>query len=424
MTDQIVNNIAAPPCEVFRIHFTFYGSKTIPLRDFTTNDLIGARGEWELGERDEPAAYLRGSRGVTIKVAFRATAGPGAGPLRVLIGARGNVVGVSEREVELRFDPASGISQPAAFELSGPLPSAVGRHRVMFEWYLVGDDGVQMPIGESLHTICTTWKPMSVNPDEPTDRLSNWVYKELMLWSSEWAAGATDEKGICDALINNLPRSGLKYGVGAWTVRDMLLKGGGMCAGWTEMFQHLANCQGVYVYRRYFFVDWRDFSNRAVQWNALVVSSGGINQPTPTSRVRLFHDNVEQHPIQTSVAIRDVTEPRYRFFGLRGGIGDGHAVNILVAGGKLFLYDPSHATGPFEINMPLPPRDLSNMGGREIASFKAVYLNHAVQYMMGSLHNGDDFFEAAGENNGMTVQTSLIPHLSGNFSEVTFFWGA
>ena len=74
--------------------------------------------------------------------------------------------------------------------------------------------------------------------------------------------------------------------------------------------------------------------------------------------------------------------------------------------------------------MPLPPNDLSLLGGTELSSFKSRYLDTAVDYMLGSLYNGHVMVRTVGETNGMTVRTSCIPDVvRGITSGVTFYWG-
>ncbi len=409
--------------EVFSIHFGYQGSNAILLRDPKTDEFISSSPEWILDNRNEPAAYVQKSR-VKIKVVFRVVGTPPAKSISYLIGAKGNILDIDERRVKFKVNPISHLSPPVVFRLKDRLPSGIRINKLSFDWYSTDDAGDCVPIGKSDHRICTTWKAMSINPDEPTDELYNWAYKPLMTWSCEWAAGQRNKKGICDAHIRNLHLSGLKYGVEGWSIEEMFLKGGGMCGGWYLLFQHLAHCQGVYIHRRFFLVDWRELQRNKVQWNAIVVSSGGLNQPSPTADAREFFDNVDQHPILKPVEIRTVTERRYRFFGNPLGFGDGHAINFLVYNGRLYLYDPSHGIGPLKINIPLPPNNLSKLGGNEIASFKETYLDHRVDFMMGSLANGDIFFQASVERNGMSVQTSIIPHTTEGFLEITFSWGA
>ena len=66
--------------------------------------------------------------------------------------------------------------------------------------------------------------------------MPDWVYAPLMRWTSEWASGQDDELAICDAIIKNLPNSGLRYGVWAPDVREMLLNQGAMCFVWYQAF--------------------------------------------------------------------------------------------------------------------------------------------------------------------------------------------
>ena len=73
----------------------------------------------------------------------------------------------------------------------------------------------------------------------------------------------------------NIGTSGLKYGVHARDVREMLQKQGGMCGAWYQAFQHMAHCQGVFVYRRRFLVDWRRMADGEEHWCAIVIRSGG-----------------------------------------------------------------------------------------------------------------------------------------------------
>ena len=168
---------------------------------------------------------------------------------------------------------SSGLTSPIDFELLWPLPRTIGKHSIPFEWYArkTATAAIPIPIGNTRHTICTTWK--KIVPDI-TKGLNEWVYKKPMLWTSEWAAGKDNEKDICDAITQNLSKSNMKYGgrklftVG-WKknvylqppVRHLLCSGIGMCGEWYNAFQHFAHCQGVFVDCRCFLVDWRQLKN-------------------------------------------------------------------------------------------------------------------------------------------------------------------
>lgn len=410
------------PIAVHSIHFCFPGSPAIPLKDPVTDDFLGASPEWcAAPARDEPAAYVRATR-APVRVVFR---GDPACDGVYSMGAGGSPVQVEERRVTLAFDPTTGLSPPVDLVMHHRLPDRVGVHRASLDWYVrsPADSPLCILLSPTTHTICTTWRPMQARP---ADRLDVWVYKQLAEWTCEWAAGLDDEKAICDAISANLPRSGLRYGVDEWYVREMLLGGGGWCGGWYQLFQQLAHCQGVFVHRRCFLVDWRVQPSGEVLWCALVVREGGLNQPRPTHPASTFHDNDTDYPITAPVALSTRHEERYRFWGRPGDYQDGHCINFLEYRGDLYLYDASFCVGPVRIDAPLPPDDYSILGGTQIASFKAAYLDRAVAYMLGTLYNGSVLHRSDHvlQTNGMTVRTDLIPTLVRGDAGLTFYWGA
>jgi len=416
------------PFEVYSIHFNYDESSAISLKDPVTDDYIHLQPEWIKGSRDEPAAYVRSTK-PHIKVVFRKIASSVSGTYA--IGAIGNLGGIRRKNVSLTFQP-SGLSDKVDFELIWPLPGKIGKHIVNFEWYARRIAGAHIPIdiGSDSHTICTTWKAMDPSKDTT---LENWVYKMPILWTSEWAAGKNNEKEICDAIISRLPDSGMKYGVKGWDVRDMLngYQGdppGGMCGGWYKMFQHLAHCQGVFVHRRSYSNNPRPVGNNEVKWDAIVIKAGGLNQTAPTPLPKTFEDVNSQYPIVPTTPITNVTEKRYVFY----GSNDGHCINFLLYQGKLYLYDASFGTGPFELapftgaDAPLPPGIDTIIGGTELSSFKAQYMDTAVDYVEGSLRDGSGTlhsFSYITRQGGLTVKTSIIPDVTGSFDEITFKWG-
>ena len=250
-----------------------------------------------------------------------------------------------------------------------------------------------------------------------------------MEWTCQWAAGQNDEKAICDAIIANVGASGLRYGVYAADVREMLRNQGGMCSVWYQAFQHMAYCQGIFVYRRRFLVDWRLMPNGEEHWCAIVIRSGGLNQANPTHPASDFHDNDTIFPIPagTVVPIVNRTERRYRFWGLPlpGILGDGHCINFLVYNEQLYLYDACFGAGPIQINAHLPVNNTNvAQGGSNLAPFKAAYFDGAIDYMLGSIHNGPDFLRSVlFADNGMTVRTTDIPDNVNGADGLTFRWG-
>ena len=129
------------------------------------------------------------------------------------------------------------------------------------------------------------------------------------------------------------------------------------------------------------------------------------------------------------VPIVNRTERRYRFWGLPNFHHDGHCINFLVYNDEVYLYDASFGVGPIRINAPLPLNDTNvAVGGTSLAPFKAAYFDGAIDYMLGSIHNGPDFLASRHIPNvlyvnGMTVRTSDIPENSNGVDGLTFRWG-
>jgi hypothetical protein len=386
-----------------------------------TDEYLGVVPEWcAAPPRDELGAYVRNTQ-ASIQVVFR---GDPAADSTYAVGADGALVQIEERCVTLTFDPGTGLSHPVEFRMRNRLPNHVGLHPVTLNWYVRSptDSPLCLPAGTTTSRICTTWRPMQ---PRPADRLDDWVYKQLVEWTCEWANGLDDEKEICDAILRGLPRCGLRYGVVEYYVREMLLGGGGMCSGWYHLFQQMAHCQGVFIHRRCFLVDWREHANGEVLWCALVVREGGLNQPQPTHSPSEFHDNDTAFPITTPVPLTTRNEARYRFWGRPGDYQDGHCINFLEHRGRLYLYDACFCIGPVEVDAPLPPDDYSILGGVQLSSFKARYLDGTVAYMLGTLYNGSTLHRSdhVTQVNGISVRTDLIPGVVRGDSGLTFYWG-
>jgi hypothetical protein len=439
--------------EVYSVGFGFEGSEAIPLHDPVTDQPVATalEPEWIRGRKSAPAAYVRGAR-PRVEVVFFMNQATGNGSYTLggtyYVGAVGSGGGVAEQKVELawndatRHGPRAGMTEPFVFELAAPLPDAIGRHVIRLSWYLkrTGDPGAQrFALGDTEHVVCTTWRPLVVDEDE---ELPPWIYTTIVEWTSTWAAGCDDEKAICDAIVQNLWATGLQYGVSGWSVRFMLLAGGGMCGGWYRMFQAMAASQGVFVHRRFMAVEWRSgFLGKPEQegWCAIVVREGGQNQLAPPGQLAWYHDHDGPFPLDRPVPVAAVPESRYEFWGYPGSHNDGHCINFLEHGGALYLYDPSFGLGPIELDMKLPPRDWQKLGGAALASLKARYLDPHVPYMLGTLHDGDKLFEtiiwqkgASHESpgsvpipvNGLTVKTASIPdQITPDVPGVSFYWG-
>jgi hypothetical protein len=424
---------AAPPVapfDVYSVHFDFPGGQAIKLRDPVTNLIIGKTPEWVARGRNEIAAFVRATR-LEMRVVFRST--PSANGT-YSVGADGTLFDALERQVTLTFDPKTGLSNAVIFRAGTDLPDQIGVHSAKLDWHVrVQPTQAYCPsAGTSTHRLATSWRALATPPAGEAG-LPNWVYSPLMEWTCQWAAGQNDEKGICDAIIANVGSSGLRYGVYAADVREMLQNQGGMCGVWYQAFQQMAHCQGVFVYRRMFYVDWRRMANGEEHWCAIVIRKGGLNQVNPTHPASDFHDNDTRFPVPagTVVPIVNRTERRYRFWGLPlpGVLGDGHCINFLVYNGQLYLYDACFGAGPIQINAPLPVNNTNvTQGGASLAPFKVAYFNRAIDYMLGSVYNGLDFLRSVHIPhllyvNGMTVRTTNIPDNVNGADGLTFRWG-
>ena len=420
------------------IAFAYPGNRgTIPLRDPVTSRFLGDTPEWS-ADRQVAAAFVRGS--VTgVRVCFARTAGTGAAAGTVRIGARATgTPGVAEQEVDLRFAP-NGISSPVDFVLDAPHRRSVGAVQVEWHWYL-RDGAEELPIGVSRHEWLVAWRepiPPSewASLQEPRDDPPGqpgvpWVYLPIMRWTCEWGTDRGDERQLCDALLDGLPKSGLVYAVGAWNVRDMLLKGGGYCGAFYRMFQALAGAQGVQLERRQFAVDWRPQPRNEARWCAIVVETPGLNRKSPAEDPSTFHD-VDTDPV-TKSPVAEARQRRYRFWGIPNAVGDGHSLNFLQSGDRWYIYDASFQHRVELEGFSLPPSNhTKRIPVETLGNFKQAYLDLAVQFMLGSLEHGGKLFETVhplpgppgskpGEvRNGLSVKTALIPDRD---AAITFYW--
>ncbi|MBN1204742.1 MAG: hypothetical protein JXB05_07440 [Myxococcaceae bacterium] len=408
------------PLELLSLHFQYPGSPAIPLRDPETEELLGARPEWIRGKRSEPAAYVRGTLPVVRATFFVRTSSAQAPPrMRLcILGEQGQLAEVAQ------FTPAqstSYVSPPLTLMLAQPLPDRIGRHTLKLNWFVLweGEEGnpCQASLGTTTHDVCTTWKRMTPRSEE---QLSEWAYTPLMLWASEWCAGAEDEKAICDAIIRGLPRSGLRYGLPNWSVREMLLDGGGLCGGFYLLFQQLAHCQGVHVERRLALLkygeEWPPGEFPSV---AMVSSRPGVGNAYPlqqASAIGQFNDCREVFPPQVLSELCSSVSQRYTFCVSKSVKLNGHAINFLRYRGGLYVYDASFLLGGIQVDMELPP-ERGRVAGNQQRSFLLQYLAR-VWSLLGSMTVQGVRFEANDQTcqpSGVTVSAYLLPGVS-------FFW--
>lgn len=419
--------VSALPLLVFTVLFR----DAIPLRDPATDQRLdqawlaaagspqmAARPQWVRDRWNDPAAYVRGSSRVQLEVVFLLQ-NENIAELPVSIHAYGPYGNLPRQRMAWQVMD-SGLSAPVSFRLDAPLPAQIGVHEFVFEWFATfADERRTLSLGETRHLICTTWQAFT--PD-PAQELYDWVYQPLLLWSCRWAAGQNSPREICDALMAHLPQCGLTYGlVGSYTVRSLLLRGSGMCAAWSRFFQQLAHCQGITLARRCLTIVAVPQPRQQQWWHALVIKSPGLNQRAPQAEMQTFYDVDARFPPPSGepTPVSTTTEPRYVFAGwpreMVGVQPASHCLNFLQEeDGGLLLYDPSFGWGPYAL-APLPHNPGDFVSDAALADLKAVYLDEAVDYLLGSVENGAELYQTAWLGDppqpvdGLCVKTSLIP---------------
>ncbi|MCP3104972.1 hypothetical protein LZ198_39515 [Myxococcus sp. K15C18031901] len=412
------------PLSVYSLHFDHGGSDdgSIPLWCPVTQTRLGERPEWIRDHRSEPVAYVRGSRpsvAVTllahhfVPASFDLSAfGPSLSPG---LGASTSIRWVGPHPVTLeRMAGWTTLEVPLAF--NRPLPNQIGAHALDLQWVAEWTDAEGTPrrlfLGGSRHELFTTGAPMrqAGHGGPPSG-----AYAPLVRWSSRWCAGLESRKDLCDAILRGLPETGLRYGVPAWTVRHMLVAGGGMCGGWYQLFQQLADCQGVRLEgRTLHLVPADDPRTDEVRWEAMVAVAPGINQVEPSRHIRMqgrFND-CARYPFtpEEPVELLSRHAARYCFM---AGWEDGHCLNFLEDGGRLYLYDACFQTQAVELDMPLPPEDGRPVRLGRGASFRERYLHPTLPFLMGTLRANGRLWEVDLERGefGITVRTEQVPEL-------------
>ena len=414
------------PLAIHSLHFDWGAPEggAVALWDPVTGTRLGEQPEWIRGRRSEPVAYVRGalpSVQVTLLAnhyvpvdfelsAFGPALCPGEGPVRWL----------GPHPVSLEQTAGwNTLPQPVPFQR--PLPRRIGLHALELQWYAewtdARGDARRLFLGETRHEVCTTGGPLVEGlPGAPPSG----AWAPVVRWSSRWCAGLEGRKALCDAILQGLPETQLRYGLPVWTVRHMLVAGGGMCGAWYQLFPQLAGCQGVPVEGRtlHLVADAGAHPDGA-RWEALVSTAPGINLLQPSLHSRFhgrFHD-CERYPFppDTPVELLGRHEARYCF---PAGDGDGHCVNFLEDGGRLYLYDACFRTRAVELDMPLPPADGPPVRLGPDSPLRRDYLHEVMPWLMGTLRANGRRWEvdlARGEF-GITVRTEQVPELGLHWS--------
>jgi hypothetical protein len=418
-----------PPIELYSVHFQFPGSQALPLVDPVTNEVLGARPEWIKNARNEPVAYERGSTpevrvGLMTRFLFvpdRFTLYAETLPLDSHTPSF-SPDRLGPWTIESKRAQFSEVSKTLAF--NWPLPDRIGVHTLKLRWFAAwkseeGED-VEVVIGDTQHTVCTTGK-------RPASSSQARYYAPLMLWTSDWCAGVTGDKEICDAILKNLPATNLRYGVPGWDVRYMLMTGGGMCGGWYQLFQQMAACQGVRVETRSFrpvmppplAPDGKGGPGPLTlfAWGAFSCCVPGVNQLEPSwiIRYRGLFPQAQDYPPDLEMSLdKYPTQLENRYCYPIDGM-DGHSINFLVKddGKTVYLYDACFRREAVELAMPLPAVKSQMQMGRD-APFRSQYLDgQFIWFLAGGLMGGQ-YSEVNLDERlyGLSVKTHLVPELA------------
>lgn len=218
-----------PPFEIYSILFNDDKSAAVRLKDHLSGSPVPLP-EYVKNVRSEPAAYV--VRTIPhIKVVFRKLPAYTGGAC--IIGATGSLGGVRRKTVTPVFN-SSGLSNPIDFELLWPLPGAIGKPDVSFDWITrdAGGPSVPVPIGATSHRIYL----LANRPTEPWITEMPWV--AALEIACGWAAGSTNADAAATRIADRYYNSGrvkyddvsgaTAYGLGTYMLSEMIerLNGG------------------------------------------------------------------------------------------------------------------------------------------------------------------------------------------------------
>jgi hypothetical protein len=384
-----------------------------------------------------PACYLAGT-----KIRFKAKTGQNA-----VSNINGATVSanypLADYPIMMRVNGYS--PQPAAsnenitpntiytFESDSGLPSSCGIDIVKIEFTFYYNDGtnwVRIPGKQTTtHRICrTVGVPRWVDYTGDGNK-ENFVYVPLAEWSCKWASGCSNLKSVADACFYYIEESGLKYGgISAWYTADLLDKGGGMCDGWNDFFDHLVAVQGFATAKYFYGLSANAGVSPEVKWASIVIKSPGTNRTTPAHPVANDYRCVDSaYPIPRYYSDSSPNDDVVFYSGMTWykfgspTMMDGHAINFVEWGGVIYLYDasfrntfgPNPKAGTFSS---LPPNGY--MQGAGLANFKSIYYNSAIDY-----HEGDVYCDNDGNPNTppvvrtLDIKTSLFSE-----NELRLYW--
>ncbi len=218
-----------PPFDIYSIQFYDEKSGALQLKDHLASTTVPLP-EYVKNTRSGPAIYIGGTL-PHIKVVLKKR--PGFVNGAYAIGATGSLGGVRRKTVNPVFN-ASGLTKPIDFELMWPLPAAVGKPDVTFDWYARRNPGPSIPVsvGATSHRLYL----VLAKPTAPWVAELPWI--AALEIACGWAAGAatvddaatriTERYYNCGRVKYDDVNGGTWYGNGTYALAKMIerLNGG------------------------------------------------------------------------------------------------------------------------------------------------------------------------------------------------------
>ncbi len=354
---------------------------------------------------NNPAAYVRGSGPLTIRVKWRVESGETS---EATVWATGTFGGFAPTVVTFSGDESDWISMTT----QQALPDVINTSNVSWEWKFKIGSSEEMVIGQTDHVIYTVHRKPSSSP----------VYLDLVKWTTDWCKGLPapyDDKAIADEVLNGFASSGvIRYGIPGWTTPDILCKKGGMCGGMMEVFYDACGTQGVHVARSCYILK-NAAPKPEYKWRSMIIFSPGIGNQEPTRPEQGIREVDNKYPCPkylgdsaTDDDIEYQVEKAYEFF----APDDGHCINFLTYEGKIYLYDLSFGTGPWPDTFSRLPDGM--MKGKKLKPFRMNYMDEAIDYMRGEIEYKTDKSRCSFHKKGplLDVKSTIIPYSNDEFA--------
>jgi hypothetical protein len=390
-----------------KISFNWPGSPAITMYNACNGKPIAVPEYDTVAGTSSPAAFVRGSGPLKMKVKWRTTRN---GLSKATVWASGGFGGIAPVEVSF----VNGESDWVSMETKQPLPGEIKASEASFNWKYRTASSRAMNSIKTTHSIYTTNKAPSSAP----------VYLDLVKWTTDWCQSLRNpnDKTIADAILRGFASSGvIRYGIpGMYTTADILCNGGGMCGGMTEVFYDACGAQGVHVARSCYLLQDADPGSEE-KWHSIIIYSPGVGQDKPTFEKQAVHAVDKVYPCPSyygDLSYDDVIYQNRRVYEFFAPY-DGHCINFLTYKNHVYLYDLSFGTGPFNDTFTAVPSGLTV--GKDLTKFRKVYLNNAIDYMRGliSFEGIDTPCAVSPDGPRLDVKTPLIPYGS---SSMSFLW--